>query len=72
MGPLPRVLAGRADSARADTGAIGVRATFSVPRFELREPEALRATWMGAHRTPPALRAAAWDSTISAVLDSVR
>jgi len=69
---LPRVLAGQADSARADTGAIGVRATFSVPRFELREPEALRATWMGAPRTPPALRAAAWDSTVSAVLDSAR
>ena len=60
---LPRVLAGQADSARADTGAIGVRATFSVPPLELREPGLLRATWLGAHRTPPALRAAAWDST---------
>jgi hypothetical protein len=69
---LPRILAGQADSARADTGAIGMRVTFSVPRFELREPEALRATWMGAPRTPPALRAAAWDSTVSAVLDSAR
>jgi hypothetical protein len=69
---LPRVLAGQADSARADTGAIGVRATFSVPPLELREPQLLRATWLGAHRTPPALRAAAWDSTVSAVLDSAR
>jgi hypothetical protein len=69
---LPRVLAGQADSARADTGAIGVRATFSVPPLELREPGLLKATWLGAHRTPPALRAAAWDSTVSAVLDSAR
>ncbi len=69
---LPRVLAGQADSARADTGAVGLRATFSVPPFELREPRLLRATWLGAHRTPPALRAAAWDSTVSAVLDSAR
>jgi hypothetical protein len=69
---LPRVLAGQADSARADTSALGMRATFSVPPFELREPRLLRAPWMGAHRTPPALRAAAWDSTVSAVLDSAR
>lgn len=69
---LPRVLAGQADSARADTGAIGVRATFSVPPLELREPQLLRATWLGAPRLPPALRAAAWDSTVAAVLDSAR
>jgi hypothetical protein len=49
-----------------------VRATFSVPPFELREPQLLRATWLGAHRAPPALRAAAWDSTVAAVLDSAR
>jgi hypothetical protein len=69
---LPRVLAGQADTARADTSGLGGRWTFSLPQFELREPEVLRAPWMGAPRLPPALRAQAWDSTVAAVLDSAR
>jgi hypothetical protein len=40
--------------------------------FALREPAVLRAPWLGAPRLPPALRTLAWDSTVSAVLDSTR
>jgi hypothetical protein len=69
---LPRVLAGQADTARADTSALSPRLTFSEPGFALREPAALRAPWLGAPRAPAALRALAWDSTVSAVLDSAR
>lgn len=69
---LPRVLAGQADTAGADSSAIGARFTFSEPAFGLREPEMLRAPWMGAPRPPPTLRAMSWDSTVSAALDSAR
>ena len=69
---LPRVLAGQADTARADTTTFGVRPTSSVPSLPLREPPALRAPWLGAPRIPPALRALAWDSTVAGVLDSAR
>jgi hypothetical protein len=45
---------------------------FSVPVFQLREPPALRSPWLAAPRTPPAIRGAIWDSTVTAVLDSAR
>ena len=70
--PLPRVLAGQADTAAKDTTGLGTRLTFSAPPFELREPPALRAPWLGAHRAPPILRGMAWDTTVAAVLDSAR
>ena len=69
---LPRLLAGQADTVRADTTVTGVRPTFSVAPLVLREPAALRAPWLGAPRTPPAVRGLAWDSTVSAALDSAR
>jgi motility/secretion related protein SprA len=69
---LPRLLAGQADTARTDTTGLRARVTFSVPPLALREPAILRAPWLGSQRSPPGLRALAWDSTVSAVLDSVR
>lgn len=69
---LPRLLAGQADTAGADTTLLGVRPTFLVAPLFLREPPALRAPWLGAPRTPPAVRGQAWDSTVSGVLDSTR
>jgi hypothetical protein len=57
---------------RTDTTFIGVRPAFPVASLVLREPVVLRAPWLGAPRTTPALRGLAWDSTISAVLDSAR
>jgi hypothetical protein len=70
---LPAVLAAQADSAKADTNVVGgVRAGFAMPSFRLRQPQQLRASWLGAPRLPPTARAAAWDSTVSAVLDSAR
>jgi hypothetical protein len=70
--PLPRVLTGQVPTAPKDTTGLGVRATFSIPPLELREPAALRAPWLGANRAPPAVRGMAWDSTVTSVLDSVR
>ncbi|MEO8089988.1 MAG: cell surface protein SprA, partial [Gemmatimonadales bacterium] len=40
--------------------------------LSLREPLALRAPWLGAPRLTPALRALAWDSAMTAALDSAR
>lgn len=51
---------------------MGVRLSFPVAPFALREPEALRAPWLGAPRKPPALRGMEWDSTVTATLDSAR
>jgi hypothetical protein len=64
-------LVAQADSAQADMTA-GVRVVFPVAPFALREPGVLRSPWLGAPRPPPGLRAAAWDSTVAAVLDSTR
>jgi hypothetical protein len=69
---LPGVLVGQADSVRADTSAVRARLTFSMPLPGLQEPSVLRAPWRGAPRVPPGLRAIAWDSTVSAALDSAR
>ncbi len=72
LAALPRFLAAQADTARADTVFIGVQPRFPVAPLSLREPEILRAPWLGAPRTPPALRGVAWDSTVAATLDSAR
>jgi hypothetical protein len=69
---IPRFLAGQADTARADTAAIGLRLKLPTPPLELRQPAALRAVWLGAPRPPPLIREQAWDSALTAVLDSSR
>ena len=69
---IPRVLVGQADTAQADTVPFGVRLSFATPALNLQEPEQLRAPWLGAERLSPLLRGFAWDSTVSAVLDSTR
>ncbi|MBA3445480.1 MAG: cell surface protein SprA [Gemmatimonadales bacterium] len=69
---LPRLVAGQADTTRADSTSPGVRPTFSVAPLVLREPPVLRAPWLGAPRPPSAIRGIAWDSTVSGVLDSAR
>ena len=60
---LPRLL-----YAQADTTAPGVRLGFGIPPLVLEQPAALRASWLGAPRTPPSLRAAAFDSVVAAGL----
>ena len=69
---LPGVLAAQADSTKADTAGLGVRPSFGIAPFALSEPSVFRAPWLAASRLPPALRAAAWDSTVNVALDSVR
>ena len=66
---LPRLTAAQV---RTDTTSIGVRPAFPVASLSLREPVVLRAPWLGAPRSTPALRGLAWDSTVTAVLDSAR
>ena len=72
LATLPRLLAGQAVTAPADTTVPVLRLRFPAAPFALREPPVLRAPWLGAPRLPPALRGLAWDSTLSATLDSVR
>jgi len=69
---LPSLLAGQADTTKADPAFPGVRVTFSAAPLALREPAVMRAPWLGAPRLPPAVRGMAWDSTITAVIDSAR
>jgi Motility related/secretion protein len=64
---LPRALA-----AQADTTAFGLRLGFQQPALALEEPAALRASWMGAPRLPPAIRGAQFDSLITATLATER
>ncbi len=64
---LPRVL-----SAQGDTAAVGVRPHLLVAPFVLRTPPALRATWLGAPRLPPSQLVTAWDSSVTAAVDSAR
>ncbi|MGZ8397827.1 MAG: T9SS outer membrane translocon Sov/SprA [Gemmatimonadales bacterium] len=66
---LPRLTTAQAP---ADTTLMGVRPASQVASLSLREPLVLRAAWLGAPRLTPALRALAWDSTVTAVLDSAR
>ena len=58
--------------AQADTTAPALRLRFEVPPFVLTEPAALRAPWMGSPRLPPAVHAAAFDSTVNATLAAAR
>ncbi|HWB42565.1 MAG TPA: hypothetical protein VG500_14990, partial [Gemmatimonadales bacterium] len=64
---LPQVLA-----AQSDTTAPGLRLGFDLPALSLEEPAVLRAPWLGAPRTPPALRRAAFDSALTATLATDR
>ncbi len=65
---LPRVL-----SAQADTTAPSLRLEFAEPPLAaLQEPAALRAPWLGAPRSTPALRGAAFDSAMATILAADR
>jgi hypothetical protein len=64
---LPRVLC-----AQADTSDLGLRLRFEHPPFALQQPLALRAPWMGGPRLAPAVRLAAFDSTVAAALAADR
>ena len=60
---LPQAL-----SAQTDTTAPGVRLSFGQPPLLLQQPAVLRAPWMGAPRSLPSLRAAAFDSTVAVAM----
>ena len=60
---LPRVVA-----AQSDTTWLGLRLGFGQPALHLQQPAVLRAPWMGAPRSTPALRLVAFDSTMDAAL----
>ena len=62
---LPRVLC-----AQADTSDLGLRLRFEHPPFALQQPPALRAPWLGGPRLAPAVRLAAFDSTLAAALST--
>jgi hypothetical protein len=64
---LPRVLC-----AQVETSGPELRLRFEQPPLELRSPAALHAPWMGAPRVAPAARAAAFDSSLAAALDTDR
>jgi hypothetical protein len=64
---LPQVVA-----AQADTTGPGVHFGFGEPGLSLEQPAVLRATWMGAPRSTPALRLAAFDSTLNTRLAEER
>ena len=64
---LPRML-----TAQSDTTAPGLRLHFAQPLLTLEEPAVLRAWWMGAPRIPPGLRALAFDSALTAILERTR
>jgi hypothetical protein len=64
---LPRVLC-----AQADTTGFGLRLRFEQAPFELQQPAALRAPWLGAPRLVPAARRAAFDSTLAKALAADR
>ncbi|MGH7579584.1 MAG: hypothetical protein ACREM9_05385, partial [Gemmatimonadales bacterium] len=59
---LPQAVAAQADSTP------GLRLGFGLPALTLEEPAVLRAPWMGAPHRTPALRRAAFDSTLAATL----
>jgi hypothetical protein len=62
----------QAAAAQSDTTAFGLRLGFVQPPLSLQQPAALRAPWMGAPRVPPALRAAQFDSLLTASLAAER
>ncbi len=59
---FPAALAGQADTTAPPPG---VRGSFDVSFLRLREPLALRASWLGAPVRPPGLVVAAWDSAVA-------
>jgi motility/secretion related protein SprA len=64
---LPRLLC-----AQADTTGPELRLRFEIPPLELQPPAVLRAPWMGGPRVPPAVRAAAFDSSVAVTLAADR
>ncbi len=64
---VPQVVA-----AQSDTTGLGLRLGFGQPALQLQQPAVLRAPWMGAPRSTPALRLAAFDSTMDAALATDR
>lgn len=64
---LPQVVA-----AQSDTTGPGLRLGFDQPVLRLEQPAVLRAPWMGAPRSTPALRRAEFDSTLAATLADER
>ena len=64
---LPQVVA-----AQVDTTGPGLHLGFAQPAFSLQQPAVLRAPWMGAPRSTPALRAAAFDSVLADTLAAAR
>ncbi|HUQ15595.1 MAG TPA: hypothetical protein VM094_06040, partial [Gemmatimonadales bacterium] len=64
---LPKVVA-----AQSDTTAPGLRLGFAQPALSLQQPAVLRAPWMGAPRSTPTLRLAAFDSSLAATLSTDR
>ena len=48
---VPQVVA-----AQSDTTGLGLRLGFGQPALQLQQPAVLRAPWMGAPRSTPALR----------------
>ncbi|HEX6670516.1 MAG TPA: hypothetical protein VF061_13205, partial [Gemmatimonadales bacterium] len=64
---LPRVVA-----AQSDTTGPGLRLGFDYPTLQLQQPAVLRAPWMGAPRSTPSLRRAAFDSTLTDALAEER
>ncbi|HEX7336310.1 MAG TPA: hypothetical protein VF252_03795, partial [Gemmatimonadales bacterium] len=60
---LPQVVA-----AQSDTTGLGLRLGFGQPTLQLEYPAVLRAPWMGAPRSTPAIRLAAFDSTLAEAL----
>ena len=64
---LPQVVAAQADS----TGP-GLHLRFAQPAFSLQQPSVLRAPWLGAPRSTPALRLAVFDSTLADTLAAAR
>jgi hypothetical protein len=62
----------RAVAAQSDTTVPGAQFGFGVPAFSLEEPAVLRAPWMGAPRSTPALRGAAFDSSLAVTLAADR
>ncbi|HZN98085.1 MAG TPA: hypothetical protein VFB61_10185, partial [Gemmatimonadales bacterium] len=64
---LPQVVA-----AQSDTTRLGLRLGFGQPALRLQQPAVLRAPWLGAPRSTPALQRAAFDSTLTAALAADR
>jgi hypothetical protein len=64
---LPQVVA-----AQSDTTGPRLRLGFGLPALQLQQPSVLRAPWLGAPRSTPTLRRAAFDSTLTSALAKER